>query len=194
MLGKYCLDASESQACSDVSQLGCKYGFLLVWGTNQPTSYCRTWLQCNYFVGRWGYLVGCGHRNIWIWLCLTCNQSGFQDSPKHPDGPLCIHHNKFRKCLQEKMEAWVSSTLSENADSSKDWGWGKYWVIREAFRVFCDAPSGSILNGLSSCGLTYGSYVFLSAVCHNRHWEFWTSTSIYFVSLSGTEDDGSMTN
>lgn len=38
MLGKYCLDASESQACSDVSQLGCKYGFLLVWGTNQQAT------------------------------------------------------------------------------------------------------------------------------------------------------------
>lgn len=55
------------------------------------------------------------HTNIWVWLCLTCNQSGFQDQPcsKHPDGPLCNHHN-FSKCWAGNMETWVS----ENPDSS----------------------------------------------------------------------------
>lgn len=145
----------------------------------------RTWRQCISVVGGDD---GCGHlaSNIQTseFGCLTCNQSGFQDQPcsKHPDGPLCTHHN-FSKCWQEIRKPGYLRTLTLQSI----WGWGVLGY-RRGFWVFCGALTGSILAGLRSCGFTYGSYMCLSADCHNRHWEFWTGTNIYFASLFSTED------
>lgn len=112
----------------------------------------------------WLWTSGEWHTSIWVWLCLTCNQSGFQDQfpSKHPDGPLRIHHN-FSKCLQRTWKPGYLRTLI----LPSSWGWGVLGYTR-GFWVFCGAPAGSILAGLLSCAFTYGSYMCLSANCQQQ--------------------------